>query len=216
MEFTKTKINESMTPVSIVEFNKIKMEAKKYKIISVILHYIILTSAFFLLWFFFWKTNAWYITYADTLDNNIYKKTYSVQNKIRQERIEACATAYKDSWLTDMYIYNQLPVVRCATYMTIVYVFESNFWKSKMCKENKNCYWITGNGIDTPSWFLKFKSYKKWNEYFAKKYFQFHYKKSYSTFVNHWSTTDRDEYKAFFKQKYTKIYSEIEKIFVYN
>jgi hypothetical protein len=50
-----------------------------------------------------------------------------VRDKIRQERIEICQKAYKESEINEQFIYDQVPVVRCATYMSLIYAFESSF-----------------------------------------------------------------------------------------
>ena len=134
----------------------------------------------------------------------------SIRDKIRQERLEVCQKAYKNSWISEKFIYKQLPVVRCATYMWLIYAYESNFWKSRKCLEDKNCHWMKWNWVDTPQGFLKFETFKEWREYFAKKYFRFHYKKNINTFVNNWSMTDRKTYKSFMKKRFWKMYWELE------
>lgn len=60
-----------------------------------------------------------------------------------------------------MFIYKQLPVVRCASYMSLIYAYESDFGQSRRCKQDKNCWGIKGNGGDTPAGFLKFKTEKE-------------------------------------------------------
>jgi hypothetical protein len=106
--------------------------------------------------------------------------------------------------------------VRCATYMTLVYAFESDFWQSRMCKQDKNCMWLMGNWIDTPAWFLTFEKYEDSEKYFAQKYWKWHYKKKINTFVIHWSTTHQQEYKAFLNSKYDDTYKELEQLFLQN
>ena len=128
-----------------------------------------------------------------------------MQEKIRIERLKSCQKYAKIEK-----IYWQDAIVRCATFATIVFAFESDFWKSWLCQNQKNCYWIKWNWIEYPKWFIAFPTFEKWNEYFAKKYFQFHYKKKVPEFVRSWSMTDRQSYIYFFRENYQKIYSEIE------
>jgi hypothetical protein len=105
-------------------------------------------------------------------------------------------------------IYGQLPVVRCATFATLVYAYESNYWVSNICKTQKNCYWMKKN------WeFITFNSYDDWTKYFAEKYFQWHYKKTISVFVRDWSMTDREEYTYFITFNFWKVYQELENLY---
>ena len=126
-----------------------------------------------------------------------------MQDKIRIERLKSC-----QKYAKTQKIYDQDAIVRCATFATIVFAFESDFWKSWLCQNRKNCYWMKGNWIEYPKWFITFSSFEKWNEYFAKKYFQFHYKKKVPDIVRSWSMTDRDAYISFFNVNYKKIYNE--------
>lgn len=131
------------------------------------------------------------------------RKDFTLQEKIRIERLKSCA-----KYAQVEKIYNQDAIVRCSTFATIVFAFESDFWKSWLCQNRKNCYWMKGNWIEYPKWFITFSTFEKGNEYFAKKYFQFHYKKKVPDFVRSWSMTDRDAYISFFNVNYKKIYNE--------
>ena len=131
------------------------------------------------------------------------RKDFTLQEKIRIERLKSCA-----KYAQVEKIYNQDAIVRCSTFATIVFAFESDFWKSWLCQEKKNCYWMKGNWIEYPKWFITFSTFEKGNEYFAKKYFQFHYKKKIPELVRSWSMTDRDAYISFFIVNYNKIYKE--------
>ena len=146
---------------------------------------------------------------------NAYEEV-SIKDKIRLERLEICEKAYKKTNINNMFIYEQLPVVRCATYMTLVYAYESNFGKSNMCRTTRNCFGIKWNWYDTPKWFLTFKTEREWREYFAKKYFQWHYKKKINDFVNSWSETDQATYKQFMYNNYWSIYRETEYLYITN
>ena len=152
---------------------------------------------------------AWFILFFLTIYLNYFvkkseaKKDFTLQDKIRIERLKSCQKYAKIKK-----IYDQDAVVRCATFATIVFAFESDFWKSWLCQNQKNCYWIKWNWIEYPKWFITFPTFEKWNEYFAKKYFQFHYKKKVPDFVRSWSMTDRDAYISFFNVNYKKIYNE--------
>lgn len=152
---------------------------------------------------------AWFILFFLTIYLNYFvkkseaRKDSTLQEKIRIERLKSCQKYAKIEK-----IYWQDAIVRCATFATIVFAFESDFWKSWLCQNQKNCYWIKWNWIEYPKWFITFPTFEKWNEYFAKKYFQFHYKKKVPEFVRSWSMTDRDAYISFFNVNYKKIYNE--------
>ena len=152
---------------------------------------------------------AWFILFFLTIYLNYFvkkseaRKDFTLQEKIRIERLKSCQKYAKIEK-----IYWQDAIVRCATFATIVFAFESDFWKSWLCQNQKNCYWIKWNWIEYPKWFITFPTFEKWNEYFAKKYFQFHYKKKVPDFVISWSMTDRDAYISFFNVNYKKIYNE--------
>lgn len=152
---------------------------------------------------------AWFILFFLTIYLNYFvkkseaRKDFTLQEKIRIERLKSCA-----KYAQVEKIYNQDAIVRCSTFATIVFAFESDFWKSWLCQEKKNCYWMKGNWIEYPKWFITFSTFEKGNEYFAKKYFQFHYKKKIPEFVRSWSMTDRDAYISFFIVNYNKIYKE--------
>lgn len=64
----------------------------------------------------------------------------SIKSKIRLERLEACEKEYKKSNINKQFIHGQVPASRCATYMTLVYAYESNYGTSRMCREDKNCF----------------------------------------------------------------------------
>ena len=146
------------------------------------------------------KTNADY-------NNN---PNLSIQDKIRLERMEVCQQAYKLSNINEKFLYWQIPAVRCTTYITLIYAYESNFWKSKKCIEKNNCWGIKGNWYDTPRWFLSFKTQRAGRLYFATKYFKWHYKKNVNEFINSWSMTDRKTYKHFVWSRWFKIYRQNE------
>lgn len=51
----------------------------------------------------------------------------SVRDQIRYERLEMCQQAYKESGINKKFIHGQIPAVRCATYLTLIYAYESGF-----------------------------------------------------------------------------------------
>jgi hypothetical protein len=158
--------------------------------------------------FISWYTIAQAHPYiSDNNQNNI-------QTQIRKERLSICEQQYKKAHINKQYIYGQIPTVRCAAYKTLTYAFESNYWKSRMCKQQHNCFWIKGNGVDTPQWFLTFEDQTEWRNYFAKKYWKYHYKKKIPQFVHDWSMTDREAYINYMQQNYQTIYQEIEKLYI--
>lgn len=188
--------------------DKVELSTLKDKIIDkvyIILFYIWIIST---LWLVLGMITPQITFGADIAQNN------EIRDEIRQERLEICQKAYKNTQINEMFIYEQLPAVRCATYMSLVYAYESNFGKSRKCVEDKNCHGMKWNWVDTPAWFLKFKTHKEGREYFAKKYFRWHYKKDITTFVYNWSMTDRSTYIAFMKKRYWKMYNELEYLYM--
>jgi hypothetical protein len=155
---------------------------------------------------------SWY-RIASAHPNNV-SDNLDVQRYIRQERLRICQEAYKNSEINKKFIYKQIPAVRCATYMTLVYAFESNYGKSRICRKKKNCFWMKGNGMDTPEWFLTFQDQTEWRNYFAKKYWKYHYKKKIPQFVHDWSMTDREAYTNYMQQNYQTIYQELEYLYI--
>jgi len=148
---------------------------------------------------------------------NVEKESIlTLQDKIRLSRLRICQEEYKNAEIGQKFINEQIPAVRCATYMTLVYAFESDFWQSRLCKEDKNCMGMKGNWIDTKSWHLTFWTYEDAERYFAKKYWRWHYKKNINTFVNNWAMGNRTEYKQFLNSKYDDTYRELEQLFLQN
>jgi len=156
---------------------------------------------------------AWFILFFLTIYLNYFvkkseaRKDFTLQEKIRIERLKSCQKYAKIEK-----IYWQDAVVRCATFATIVFAFESDFWKSNICLNRKNCFWMKWNWVEYPTGFINFRNFDEANNFFAKKYFQFHYKKKVEDFVYSWSMTDRKSYIYFFNKNYQKIYSEIENL----
>ena len=66
-------------------------------------------------------------------------------DSIRADRVNACERAYNEyqEHIQDKYIHlAQDPVVRCATYMHLVYAYESGFGTSNRCRNTNNCFGI--------------------------------------------------------------------------
>lgn len=133
-----------------------------------------------------WKTEAYNLT---------------IQDKIRLERLEVCQIAIKKADIASNQLELQDLVIKCALRMTGVYVVESRTWKEEIRKNN--FLWLKR----TVNWYYWFNSFKSWYDcrlYFARKYAEFHYKKSARTFVYWfwidnkwqygWSTTDKESY----------------------
>lgn len=189
------------------------LNSKKSNFTLIIEKYInIISIAWFIMICFLWLG----VLMPNTTNSYYTEQNMSIQDKIRLERLEVCQEAYKNSWINKQFIYWQIPAVRCAAYLTLIYAYESWFWKSQKCIEKQNCWWIKWNWTDTPRWFLKFNTYEDWRKYFAKKYFQWHYKKNIKNFVYSRSMTDRETYINFMKQKYWKIYWELEYLYLTN
>lgn len=125
----------------------------------------------------------------------------SIQDKIRQERLQVCQKAIKESWIVKNQIELHSLVINCAIRMHGVYIVESRTWKSEVRKNN--FLWIKR----TINWYYGFNSFASWYDcrlYFARKYAEFHYKKDPRTFIYWfwidnqwqygWSTTDQESY----------------------
>ena len=138
---------------------------------------------------------------------------------IRADRVSACERAYNEyqEHIQDRYIHwDQDPVVRCATYMHLVFAYESGFWTSNKCLENNNCFGIkkptydfAKDDIQYTVWagrFLQFDNWQDWNLAFARLYYRFHMNKTISQFVHDWSMTDRWTYTSFMKSRYWDTY----------
>jgi hypothetical protein len=98
--------------------------------------------------------------------------------------------------------------------MTLVYAFESNYWRSEKCFNNFNCFGIKKTSYNT--WikykldnnnFKIYKNYNEWNLDFARLYIRFHLNKNINEFIKSWSMTDRQVYIWFMKEKYWSIYN---------
>ena len=143
-------------------------------------------------------------------------------NEIRETRIQACSQAYNEykGWIEERFIHTtQDWIVRCATYMTLVYAKESWFWQSRRCIEDNNCFWLKNPTYNNAlRWldynvvsgrFLKFKNYGDDNIAFARFYARFHMNKHIEWFVRDWSMTDRATYIRFMRDRYWDTYNEI-------
>lgn len=157
---------------------------------------------------------SWVIYYIFTIFFINIVWAYDIKDKIRLDRLKACEDQYKLSEIREQFIYDQVPTARCATYMGLIYAFESWFWTSRRCTKDNNCFGIKWNWYDTPAWFLKFNTEQEGREYFAKKYWQWHYKKDINTFVRNWSMTDQDIYVEFVKNRYWNMYREVEYLYL--
>ena len=147
-------------------------------------------------------------------------------DSIRADRVNACERAYNEyqEHIQDKYIHlAQDPVLRCATYMHLVYAYESGFGTSNRCRNTNNCFgikqmtnrevvdWINHRIADNR--FLKFDNKKDANLVFARLYFKFHMNKNISQFVYDWSMTDRWTYISFMRERFTDVYRIYEDIF---
>ena len=167
------------------------------------------------IWFalFLYTTKAFASDPMEIQHNNWIRNELQIQQAVRKERIDICKQELEKSWIETKEIYGQDLVIRCATYMTLIYSYESNYWVSNMCKEQKNCYGMKWNNINHPAWFIWFETERHWNEWFANRYYKFHYKKKISNFVYDWSMTDREAYIDFLKSNYDKVYWELREIY---
>ena len=153
-------------------------------------------------------------------DNTEAFKYYWVDNDrdyARSLRIEACERTWRKIEVTNEQI------LHCATVMTLITAFESDWMQSNMCLTTNNCMWLKGRS-DYMYWFLTFRSHYEANLYFAQKWWKYHYKKRLHTLIygyiqEDWSykwgysTTDKWHYFNFMRNNYWKTYKEIEKLY---
>lgn len=155
----------------------------------------------------------WEKTYA-----NYEFKTYNVTNYkdlARMKRVETCKRVNPNT--------TREQVIHCATMNTLVTAMESASMQSNRCIRDNNCKWLKGwqNG---KYGFMKFDSLYEQNIYFAEKFWKYHYKKSFFTFVYGykqsdgsyrygWSYTDQASYLQFLKSKYSTVYNEIDNVY---
>ena len=147
-------------------------------------------------------------------------------DSIRADRVNACSQAFDEyaEHIEKKYIHlAQDPVLRCATYMHLVYAYESGFGTSNRCRNTNNCFGIkqmTNRGV--VDWinhgiadnrFLRFDNKKDANLVFARLYFKFHMNKKISQFVYDWSMTDRWTYISFMRERFTDVYRIYEDMF---
>lgn len=146
------------------------------------------------------------------------------KDSIREARLEACKQGYKNNKARINEIYKhdtQNPIVRCATMMTLQFAFESNYWKSPMCINTKNCFWIkepwrTDIKVNYKVWnnrFLIFDNFDDGNKAYAILYFKWHFNKNINELINGRSTTDQIPYINFVKKNYWKTFWEVQKIY---
>jgi len=149
-------------------------------------------------------------TYADDVVDHIRQQ--------RVDRVQACTQAkhkYQD-WITDRYYINQDFVARCATYMHLVYAYESNFGASNRCINHNNCFGIkeptATDVLDNIQYtiadnrFLIFNTKQDGNQVFANLYARWHMNKHINTFVYNRSMTHRNTYISFMRDHYWGLY----------
>lgn len=191
-----------------------------------------LVDYFYIFLMTMWSVFIWFLAFLVLVPNT---SAYDLQTQIRLDRLNTCEQAYKESWITEKHINYEMLVVRCATYNTLMFAYESNFWQSRMCLQDMNCHWIKLpsnrnllkwiNYTVIPWRFLKFESYSDNNLVFARSYFTYHYKKDTTTFIRWfrqadwsyafgWSTTDTWTYINFIDSNYQRIYNELERLYI--
>ena len=157
--------------------------------------------------------------------SDMIPQEFTIVDLVRADRIIACERAYNEyqEHIQDRYIHwKQDPVIRCATYMHLIFAYESWFGTSNMCSQNNNCFGIklpTYNFAKDDIWFdiwagrfLIFNDRQDWNLAFARLYYKFHLNKTINQFVSGWSMTDRWTYIHFMTINYWDIYDLYTKI----
>ena len=130
------------------------------------------------------------------------------------QRLTMCDKVYKENKEFVDSIYSHTPqdiVVRCAVYAQLIKSYESDYWKSRKCIEDNNCF-----GLKRGWSFIKFKTREEGLEYFVTKYFRWHFNKTahqliYGYWMDWgwkfwWSVTDKPTYYKFVSENYWKTY----------
>lgn len=203
---------------------KSKREARKQKMfIKDNLKELIILSVAFLLTlasplFFFSKNIANANETIVTSENKEFRY-YGVDNYqdyARKIRLEICNRVYfaNKDWVDSTYIHDQDIVVRCATMMTLIWSYESDYFASERCIRDYNCFWIKDYNTGA---FKIYDSLYEWQVDFAKKYlvgngnntFRWHKNRNITEFVYAWSMTDRETYIDFVSSKYWEVYNNL-------
>ena len=125
----------------------------------------------------------------------------TMQDKIRIERLQVCQKAIKEADIAGNKLELQELVMKCVLRMTWVYIVESATWKSEIRKNN--FLWLKRT-FNWEYWFHSFNTWYDCRLYFARKWAEFHYKKSARTFIYWfminggwkygWSATEKESY----------------------
>lgn len=203
-----------------------KVDKKDWRMVLMDYAYIVFSAL--------WAAFLWFLIFMAVIAKS--EATQDLWNIIRQDRLNTCEQAYQESWISYPYWNKEMLVARCATYNWLMYAYESNFWKSNMCNESKNCHWLKMpsnkwllDWINYTVWagrFIKFDNFTDNNLMFARSYFTYHYKKDTTklirwylqpngTYAYGWSMTDTWTYIHFIDSNYRKMYNELEYLYRY-
>jgi len=181
--------------------------------------YWLLTTAFIWVLTSFIPADAHYTYNSNTNSEYEYYGVDNYKDYARMQRLEACERMQ----IEKLEISDQKKTLHCATIMTLITAFESDFMKSNRCMNDNNCMWLKGKRPNRSYWFLTFDNHYDWNIYFAEKWFTYHHPKSIHTLIwgyeqadwsykYGWSTTDQAIYVAFIKDKYSSVYKDLQNL----
>jgi len=126
----------------------------------------------------------------------------------RRERKVICHEAYQEK--KNIVIRHDSIVERCATMMTIQYAFEAWHGTSRLCREQRNCFWIKENKrprcIHWPWAFCTYSAYTEWMRDYAELFMiAYEWYPDLKSLLNKYDPTHAWEYYRFVKNNYWPI-----------
>lgn len=204
-----------------IELGNTKDKVVNYGYIAI--HYIWMFTvafiiSFIMFLFFFTKSEANYIA-----PEYKYYWVDNEQDYQRKLRLKACTRVYEQNkdFIDNTFIHiTQNPIIRCATMITLIWAYESDYFRSNMCVSQKNCFWIKSY----TNW--KFKTYDTWYKWyldFARLYlvwnwnntFKGHKNRNIVEFIENWSWDNIEvekRYINFVTSKYWDIYISLKQL----
>jgi len=206
--------------------DSIELANTKDKVVNygyIVLHYLGMFAlafivSFIIFFLFYAKSNANYIP-----PEYKYYWVDNEQDYQRKLRIEACTRVYEQNkdFIDETFIHNtQNAIIRCSSMMTLIWAYESDYFRSNMCVKNSNCFWIKDYTTwnfkvynDRYEWYLDFaRLYLVWN---WDNTFKWHKNRSIVQFVENWSWDSVEVEKRYIKfvsSKYWITYKAIKQL----
>jgi len=130
------------------------------------------------------------------------KKEMSQQEYARFSRAKACHNVYQEMKDRIKGSHDKI-VERCATLSTLIYAFESWYWKSHACKTKKNCRGLMAWTREGKRYQQTFDSYHEWDIAFARTWYKGYINAPLYNAIKTYSGSDNhDVYFAFVRDRY--------------